>query len=223
MADVPAEPEMLDLSGFTTREECLRRATAGCPSVYTAIAREALSDGTLTQARLLFMAMVSRARGLHEGIVRELSNDNPHAVLPLKRAWAELIAIMLYTLRKPAYIFVLLSDPKDRDAPKRKSFEAIFHAVREDAEQMRLVYGELSEYSHFGLLAIYNVHSIAVEDDRTTVWTDVPRWRDERHFKAACAQAAELAEACEHALRSMGDLVRPVADKDVVGSFDVEQ
>lgn len=213
---------MLDLSAFTTRDECLRLAAAGCPRVYTDISMEALSDGTLTQARLLFMSMVSRARGLHEGIVRELANDNPHAVLPLERAWVELITIMLYTLRSPTYVSALLSEPGEKNAPKRKSFEAMFHAVREDAEQLRLVYGELSEYSHFGLLAIYNVHSIGDEGNGTVEWTDVPRWRDEIHFKVACAQTAELAEACHYALRGMGELVRPTSDEDSVGDFEAE-
>lgn len=36
----------------------------------------------------------------------------------------------------------------------------MFRAVREDASQLKLVYRELSDYTHFGNLAVWNAHSI---------------------------------------------------------------
>ncbi len=44
---------------------------------------------------MLFGSFVSRMRGLHEWVTREIVNNNPHAVLPLIRAWVETITIGL--------------------------------------------------------------------------------------------------------------------------------
>lgn len=211
------EPDLLDLSAFTTREECLRLAGEGCPAGYTKVAREALDSSGLTSGLMLLMAMVSRARGLHEAIIRELERDNPHAVLPLTRAWVELVTIALYCLKKPNYIAVLLNGHRDSNVGGRKSFEAMFNAVREDASGLKNIYGELSEYTHFGPLAIYNVHRVGSEVDRTITWTDAPHWRNDTHFKVACAQAAELAEVALVVLPRLAALVR---SEEPIGTFD---
>jgi hypothetical protein len=150
--------------------------------------------------------MISRARGLHEAVVRELEQDNPHAVLPLCRGWVELLTIINYCIKKPAYIGVLVSPLVGPTAGARKSFGAMFDALR-DFAGLEQVYRQLSEYSHFGPSAIWNAHSIDDEAQRTTVWTDAPRFRDDKHFMIACAQAEELAIATFDSLRSLGTLI----------------
>jgi len=202
---------LLDLSEYQTREEALARAARGCPTEYTDVAKKHMGDQSdISLGFMLFGSFVSRMRGLHEGIVREIAASNPHAVLPLTRAWVETVTIGLYVLRSPAYVDHLLHGPGE-NRPGRKSFEAMFHAVKEDASQLKLVYRDLSDYSHFASLAVWNAHSIEDEDQRTVSWTDAPRWRDEKHFQVACAQAHELGVAGLHTLDRLGELLIPNA------------
>jgi len=197
----------LDLSGYRSRDLALDLAAHGCPAQYTAIAKKYMSSTTqVTDGFLLFGSVVSRMRGLHEGVVREIAADNPHAVHPLTRAWVEIITITMYVLRNPRYGEFLLRGYGD-GRPGKKSFEAMFHAVREDASQLKLVYGELSEFSHFGPLGVWNVHAIEDKEQRIMTWTDVPRWRNDDHFRVACAQAHELAVAGLHFLDELGQLL----------------
>lgn len=209
-----SEHVLLDLSGFRDREQALVKASLGCPTAYTELAKKHLMDqADISTGFLLFGSFVSRMRGLHEGVVREISSSNPHAVLPLIRAWVETITIGLYVLRRPAYADHLLSGPGD-GRPGRKSFEAMFHAVREDASQLKLVYRDLSDYSHFGSLGVWNAHSIDDNEQRTLSWTDAPRWRDEKHFQIACAQSHELAQAGLATLDRLGHLLVSVKQDD---------
>lgn len=214
----PGDPPMLDLSAFTDSDTCLRLAAVGCPKAYTAIAKRHMKGQEhLTPNLMLFGSFVSRMRGLHEGIVREISAGNPHAVLPLERAWAEVVALAIYIVKNPSYALALLNDPRD-GGPGRKSFAAIFDAIKDEAGNMKAVYRQLSDYSHFGSLGVWNAHSIDSDEDRTISWTDVPRWRDDSHFKVACAQARELALAGQHYLDQLGQVLvsssKPRADRD---------
>jgi hypothetical protein len=201
------EHVLLDLSGYQSRDRALELAAHGCPTQYTAIAKKHMSSvAQVTQGYLLFGSVVSRTRGLHEGVVREIMADNPHAVLPLTRAWIEIITITMYVLRNPGYGEFLLHGPGE-GRPGRKSFEAMFYAVRDDAPQLKLVYRELSDFSHFGTLGVWNAHAIEDEEQRIVTWTDVPRWKNEDDFRAACARAHELAVAGLQYLDDLGHLL----------------
>lgn len=198
---------LLDLAGYRSRETALALAAEGCPAGYTEVARTHLAGRPdFTLGFMLFGSFVARMRGLHEAIVREITADNPHAVLPLARAWVETITIGLYVLRRPIYAEYLLHGPS-KNGPARKSFEAMFHAVKDEASQLKLVYGQLSDYSHFGSLAVWNAHSVEDETQGVVSWTDAPRWRDEKHFQIACAQAHELGIAGLHTLDRLGELL----------------
>lgn len=201
-------PKLLDLADFGERERALELAAHGCPSRYTEIASSALASapGLDPETLILFGAFAARMRGLHEGVVREITANNPHAAFPLLRAWLEVITIALYLSRNPTYQRVLLEGPGD-GRPGPKSFASMFHAVRDDAEQLKLVYKELSDYSHFGQLGVWGAHSIEDPDARSFVVTDVPRWRSEEHFQIACAQAHELAHIGQDALLQVGALL----------------
>jgi hypothetical protein len=204
-----SEHILLDLSNFEDREQAIGLAAYGCPKSYSEVAKKhMMNQDTISTGFMLFGSFVSRVRGLHEGVIREVSANNPHAAFPLIRAWLETVTIALYVLRNPRYVEYLLQGPRN-NGPGRKSFEAMFHAVREEASQLKLVYGELSDYAHFGSLAVWNAHSIDDKEQRTVLWTDAPRWRDERHFQVACAQAHELATAGLDALDRLGELLIP--------------
>ena len=196
---------LINSGRFQTRADCLELAAAGCPEVYSTIAREHLeATAALAPPMFLFMAAISRARGLHEAILRELEADNPHAVLPLIRGFGELLTVVMYTLKKPGYIDVLLGIDDQRF--RRKSFEAMFHVLRDEAAGLKEVYGMLSEYAHFGPMAIFNVQSIEDEGTGAIQWQDAPRWRDDQHFRTACAHTFELAMAARVYLGKLGDL-----------------
>lgn len=206
------DPVLLDLTTFGDRAAAIDRARHGCPRVYTAIARKHMTKTEhLTPEFMLLGSFVARVRGLHEAVVREIEADNPHAVLPLIRSWVEVVTIAMYVIKKPAYAQYLMEGP-GKNTPAKKSFEAMFHAVKAEAGQLRQVYGQLSDFSHFGPLGVWNSHSIEYDLTRTVLWTDVPRWRDERHFQIACAQAHELAVASLHYLDLLGDLLLPAPD-----------
>lgn len=199
----------MDLSAFTDADASLALAVRGCPKVYTSIAkRHMVGRVHLTPAMMLFGSFVSRMRGLHEGILGEIQSSNPHAVFPLLRAWAEVVALAIYVTKKPAYMEALMVDPRE-GGPGRKSFAAIFDAIKDEAGNMKAVYAQLSDYSHFGSLGVWNAHSIDPEDDRIVRWTDAPQWRNDNHLKVACGLTRELAIAGQHYLNQLGTVLVP--------------
>lgn len=205
----PEQPPMMDLSSFTDPETSWALAARGCPKAYTAIAKRHMAGREyLTAPMMLFGSFVSRMRGLHEAILREIRANNPDGTFPLLRAWSEVVALAIYVTKKPAYMEALMIDPKE-GGPGRKSFGAIFAAIRDEAGNMKAVYAQLSDYSHFGSLGVWNAHSIDPDDDRIVRWSDVPQWRNEDHFKTACGLTRELAIAGQHYLNELGTVLIP--------------
>ena len=204
---------MLNLSAYTDHKTCIALAAHGCPEAYTAIARRhILGRSGLSTDMMLFMSFVSRMRGLHEGTVRELAAGNPHTVLPLTRAWAEVVALAIYVGKHPTYAETLINGPR-HGGPGLKSFQAIFAAIKDEAANMKAVYGQLSDYSHFGSTGVWNAHRL--DDNGQISWTDTPRWRDQTEFQAACARAHEIAVAGQSYLDRLGLLLSP-ADSPAV-------
>jgi hypothetical protein len=211
-----AEPTMLDLSEFQDPKNAMALASQGCPEGYTNVATKHMMDQEwVTTWYMLFGSFVSRMRGLHEGVVREIGHGDPHSVFPLIRAWMETITIGLYVLRNPSYAQFLLYGPGD-GGPGRKSFEAMFSMVREDASQLKLVYRELWDYSHFGSRGVWSAHSVTDKAERLVSWTDAPRWHSEKERQIACAQAHELAVLGLSVLDRLGDLLIPDEPVDEV-------
>lgn len=202
-----ADPKMLDLTRFADQDAALALAANGCPTAYTKIAKKHMGP-LLTEGFLLFGSFVSRMRGLQEGIVRELAANNPHAVLPLLRAWVEVNTIGLYVARNPGYAELVLYGPGP-GRPARKSFSSLFHAVKDDVAQLSLVYKDLSDYAHFGTLGVWNAYVVENEEDRHITWTDVPRWKTEKEFQIACAQTHELSILGLDVLDRLGGVLLP--------------
>lgn len=68
-----SEHILLDLSGTDDRAQAIARAAHGCPEGYTAVAKKHMVGQTaLTTGFMLFGSFVSRMRGLHEAVVREI-------------------------------------------------------------------------------------------------------------------------------------------------------
>lgn len=142
-----------------------------------------------------------------------------HRCRALIRAYVELVTIILYVNANHSYLNTLVAIPRG-SAYKRKSFEAMFSALRDSAPGLKRVYRGLSDFGHFGPPAVFNAHSITNEETHSTSWTDAPHWRDEKEFKVACAQTQELVEAALVGLGEFGQqfLTEPFPT-DVVGEF----
>lgn len=215
------DSRFLDLSGFQDREAAFRRAREGVDR-YTEIARNAMATSTsMSLAHMAFMAFVARARGLHEAAVREIGNENPHAVFPLLRGMAELAAIVMYTNLKPAYIKTVVGVGPTKH--HKKSFQAMFDALKKEAPGLKNAYESLSDYSHMGHSAIAN--SVTPVDDETheVQWTDRPHWRSANDFRVACAQTEELVEMLVDSLQEFGRLHLAHTASEPIGTLTIQR
>jgi hypothetical protein len=160
-----------------------------------------------TLLTLFFRSATARARGLHEGIVRETKASNPHAAFPLIRQLAECVAVTQYVVDDPDYVRAIMRDPRHRKPgqPKRKNMQAFVNYMnKHHADQFGLVYRELSDLTHFGSTAMWTSHAIMDEENRLAIWVSEPHWRDETQLYIACAWTVEVSALMEDALRNLG-------------------
>jgi hypothetical protein len=200
------EPKKLDLRQFASLEDAFAKVEPGERYVDVGALLLPVGDGLpRTMPVLFWFSMISRAQGLHEAIAREIRAGNPHAVFPLIRAFAEAVVLVIYVLDHPRYVDLLTERARDlpRDGPKRKSMQSLIQYASKHATGMKDVYGELSEATHFGAIAMWASHSIDGDDESglRTSWSSHPRWRNDEQAMIACAQTLELAEGMEHFLR----------------------
>jgi hypothetical protein len=199
---------MLDTSQFGSPEAAKSAVAVG--RVFDEELARALSG--LTDMTLLTMAVMSlgvRARGLYEGIAREIQNDNPYAVFPLMRQFAETVAVAFYVADHPTYVEALKDAErnKPKGAPRRKSPQALIHYMEEHrADQFGLIYDQLSEVTHFGSLALWIAHRTA--GDWQTSWMSVPYWKEENELYIACAQLLELRGAMQTAILELREVLQ---------------
>jgi hypothetical protein len=209
-ADSPGR-KMLDLSQFVDASAAV--AAAQREKGFDESARPVLeaviaAGGEMTLLYSFFTSAVTRARGLHEAILREVEAENPHAVFPLIRQFAEVVAVVYYVADRPSYVRALAERPRDRrpNDPARKTVQALIgHMDKHYSDQFGLVYQELCEIAHFGAVAMWASHHLT--DDRTVTWTSYPRWRRPEDPLIACAYLLELSEAIEHGFRKLGRVV----------------
>ena len=201
----------IDLSMFTSRGKALALASEGCPKDYSKIAQEYFEiRSDIFPESMVFFACISRARGLHEGIFNAILKNNPHATFPLIRAYAELITVIIYSLKKPNYLS-RLSGIGLESGRGTVPFGQMFEEISDEAPGMASVYHQLSEYSHFRELAIYNVHKTDETNPFKFSWTDTPNWKSEKEFYIACAQLRELSIAGRTYLRRFNTELIPKA------------
>lgn len=152
------------------------------------------------------LSSISRARALHEAIVREVGHDNPQAVFTLMRQFAEAVSLIRYTADHPSYFDTVVRDPQDLQPGmlKRVSTQALIHHMDSKySTQFKLVYADLCDMSHFGATAVWNAHRMESEEGRRTTWSSSPRWRSNDECLIACAQLLELSEEMERSLRAL--------------------
>lgn len=200
------EPKKLDLTQFASLEDAFAKVEPG--ERYVDVGALLLPAGDslpMTMPVLFWFSVISRAQGLHGAIAREIRAGNPHAVFPLIRAFAEAVVLVIYVVDHPRYVDLLTERASDlpKAGPKRKSMQSLIQYASKHATGMKDVYGELSEATHFGAIAMWASHSIEGDDESGlhTSWSSHPRWRNDEQAMIACAQTLELAEGMEHFLR----------------------
>lgn len=215
----PPPPKMLDLSRFESVEDALVKIAPG--DRYLNVGRRLMVPGArsidglpMAHETVFWLSMVSRSEGLHGAIVREIAHENPHAVLPLIRAFAEAVVLVIYVTDHPSYIQAVAANPRElpKGAPRRKTMKALIDYVFGQASQMKAVYAQLSEATHFGSIAMWTAHvPESREDDSFHVsWTNAPRWRSDEQALIACGLTLELAEVMERYLGRFADChIRP--------------
>ena len=196
---------MVDLDQFKSVNDALAKIDAARHS-YLRAGRAVLERGDAailsTREGIFWSAGLTRCQGLHDATAREIRHENPHAVYPLLRAFAETVLHLIYVIDHPAYIDRLVRRERDRpkNAPGRKTIQALVAYASKQAAGMKGVYAELSEATHFGSIAVWASWSQDGEADhgRTGfVWSSRPRWRSEEQQLTACAYLLELADVGE--------------------------
>lgn len=190
-------PRRLDLGQFDSVEDALSKIEPGDRYLEVGkIAMRYCKDGEglpLTLPVLFWFSMITRSQGLHDAIVREIAQGNPHAVFPLIRAFAESVVLAHYVSDHPEYVKALIDHPRNsgKDGPRRKTIQALIAYAKDHAPGMKDVYAELSEATHFGSTAMWA--SVTPEEGEHFTWASSPRWRSDEQALIACAQTLELA------------------------------
>lgn len=198
----------IDLSQYASVEDALSEAQGLADQLKRVAIRAMTEDNperTLSLAHIFLWSALARAKGLHDGIEREIQASNPHATFPLIRTYVELDGLLLYVTEKPDYLQKLVANPRDSLAARgRVSFQAVWALAARRYPGIKKVYEELSEFGHFGSSGVWA--SVRFDDrnpdpgtlGKVTQWIG-PGWRDaDRDPKLA---AAWLVEADDMALR----------------------
>jgi hypothetical protein len=207
------EPELLDLNQFISidqaKDAILRdRGFDECVEVKLRAAVE--GSGEFNSDFAFVLSSISRTRALHEAIVREIHNDNPQVVFTLMRVFAETLALIRYTADHPAYFQTVVLDPREVKRPLLKvasTQKLVQHMDKHYSTHFHSVHAQLCDMSHFGALAVWNVHRIdpGMEAERRTNWSSQPIWKSDRECLIACAQLLELSGEMERALNALID------------------
>jgi hypothetical protein len=190
------ELPMVDATWFTTMEDATQRLAPG--DAYDQLTRRFFTSnpsGEIRMNQLVLLALLVRMNGLHQGTLRELANDNPHAVWPLMRAYFELEVAMLYISRHPQYLMSLAEKPSGDNlgAPALPKMTTMLRAVKDVIPAGADAYRQLSDIAHPGVLATWSGHTVSLNDDGSLLlqWSPHPRFRPEQ-LPIAAAQLEEL-------------------------------
>ena len=181
---------------------------------YEAVVKRLDAANALRTDRLnLFLqASVSRARGLHEGIADAVAASNPHAAVPLLRAFAETVAAVLYVTENPHTVSAWMfseQEQRARNGPTRPTTGKLvdWMLTSGNADQFDAVYAEMCDVTHYGSTAWalpFNITDDVDEDTVTLTWSSAPHWKDDRQATIVCGWVLEIAAAMESALSNLG-------------------
>ena len=199
----PDESRHVDTSQFASISDALESTHPR--STYNDLASQYFAN-TPEEAeipQLVLQSILVRMNGLHQGIHRELTLDNPFGVWPLMRSFFELEVAMLYVSRYPRLITVGPSAKKRGDIPL-PSMQKMLYEVRDEIETGAEAYRELCDMAHTGSLATWSAFNVRRDDDETlnVSWSSQPRFRDGQALIAA-AQLKQLSESTIYILHEL--------------------
>lgn len=201
---------MLDLNQFESVEDAVSRLDPG--SRYFDIAELLIPlppGGMPTNVQFYFWAaMITRSEALHGAIWRETKAANPQATFALLRAFLESLVMVMYVLDNPRYVGALMDRPRNQAgaAPKRRTMQSLLSHAAKYAPNIKEVYAELSEFTHFGSTALWTSHVPGERDELghlSVTWQTAPSWRNDEQAFIACAHTLELADGMDFYLREL--------------------
>lgn len=199
-------PPRVDLTQFASVQDAIEKVAAA--GNYDEVAKHFLSQEGIDPIALpvlFFSSMVNRCNSLHAAIAREMQAQNPHAVIPLIRAYAEGSALLIYVFDHVGYIEALIEDPKERQpsAPARlKVGKLVAYAVNH-APGFKHAYDELTDFTHFGATAMWSPFVLS-DDGESFSWTSYPRWKNDEQALIAAALTLEVSDVTHILLGNFG-------------------
>ena len=179
--------EFLELEEFATGPLWLEAINRGVPDAYVYLEHKYLGNAeALEPEHMVFMSLLSRARGVHEAIVKAIELQNPHGTFPLIRVFMEIACILRYANERSDFVKILFNSDGTRGGiPK---FVIILDSVETTLPYSKDIYFQLSEYTHFKGIGIFNNFNITVTQNLPQLlWTSKPRFRSDKDFRTACA------------------------------------
>jgi hypothetical protein len=140
------------------------------------------------------LSSVARARGLSDAILREIAQDDQHAVFALLRPLLEIGGLLAYVHENPTYADVLAASPETPEGRHRVSWQRIWNVASMTHPGIKRVYDEVCEVNHFGSLAFWMSWRIVDEATHYTEFFIAPGWREERYKQLAAHQLVEFLE-----------------------------
>lgn len=205
---MPKEPkrQRVDLTQFESVEDAIEKVAAA--GDYDEVAKHFLSRKGLDPTALpvlFFSSMVNRCNSLHAAIAREMRAQNPHAVFPLIRAYAEGAALLIYVYDHIDYVNALIDRPRERQrgTPARlKVGKLVAYAVNH-APGFKHAYDELTDFTHFGSTAMWSPFVLS-DAGESFSWTSYARWRNDEQAMIAAALTLEISDASHTLLGNFG-------------------
>ena len=200
------ERQRVDLTQFESVGDAIEKVAAA--GDYDEVAKHFLSRKGLDPIALpvlFFSSMVNRCNSLHAAIAREMRAQNPHAVFPLIRAYAEGAALLIYVYDHIDYVNGLIDPPgeRQRGTPARlKVGKLVAYAVNH-APGFKHAYDELTDFTHFGSTAMWSPFVLS-DAGESFSWTSYARWRNDEQAMIAAALTLEISDASHTLLVNFG-------------------
>jgi hypothetical protein len=201
-------PPRVDLTQFESVQDAVEKVAEAAD--YDEVAKHFLSQEDIDPIAppvLFFSSMVNRCNSLHAAIAREMHAQNPHAVFPLIRAYAEGSALLIYVNDNIGYLEALIEIPRERkrSAPKRLRVGKLVAYAVKHAPGFKHAYDELTDFTHFGSTAMWSPFVLSESGDRISFsWTSYPRWRNDEQALIAAALTLEVSDAAHNLLANFG-------------------
>jgi hypothetical protein len=193
-------PQQVDLSQFASVEDAIEKARASFAGFVPLAKRIIAVDlGGLQLPAIFMLSALARATGLYLGVVDAVKAENPHVAFPLLRSYSDVVMVVLYVRIRPAYLVTVMKGPRNLPpgAPGRKGSQAMINAVGKSAPGFKAAWGELSDMTHFGSLAIWNSWQLKAGPTQlgTVNFATYPRWKKPSDPLLACGWLIELSGA----------------------------